>query len=152
VVAGGVPGSVGTPVGYAYEPGLDRLEPGHQVTYLVGGAEDATADASAQRGLGGLLTGRTGLDEVVEEHLTAGRERVHQAGDDGGRVLLVADVVEDAAEEQPDRPTEVDRGTERGVLEEPVGIEQIALDRRDAGASLASRARAWASAARSLST
>jgi hypothetical protein len=51
----------------------------------------------AQRGLGGLLTGRAGLDEVVEEHVAAGGERLDQAGDDAGRVLLVADVVEDAA-------------------------------------------------------
>jgi hypothetical protein len=63
---------------------------------------------------------------MVDEHATAGRERVDQRRGQRGGLLLVGEKVQDAAQHQADRPVPVEQFA--GRTEHPFWIAQVAPD------------------------
>jgi hypothetical protein len=64
---------------------------------------------------------------VADEQAAAGRERVDQRRHQAGRLLLVHDLVQDAAQHQADRLVPVEQLAGGG--EDAFGVTQVALDR-----------------------
>jgi hypothetical protein len=62
---------------------------------------------------------------VVDEHVAAGRERVDQCPDELGGAFGVEDVVDDAAQQQPDRLVPVQLRADCGIADDARGVEQV---------------------------
>ena len=82
----------------------DGRQVAEQAADLAKRAEPDVAEALAHPGpqLGG---GRVaGVEQMVDEHAAAGRERIDEVGHDLRRPVLVGDIVHDPAQQQADRP------------------------------------------------
>jgi len=106
-----------------HQAGIYQRQAPEQVKDLLAGTEADVAEALPHGVLEASRAVR--LDEVVDEHATARRERVHQGRHEFGWLLLVEDLVQDSAEHQANRPVQVKQFA--GGAQDGFGVAQVAL-------------------------